>query len=119
MELRRKMKLTVIALCIGVFACVSWVAAPFVGFTYASSKMDWIIASDVTRPEIEENKGFLSSREINQASYFETGLLGYQISSINTIVTYSFLGAFFTVVYNEFDHPLAVINNGMHGRSPM
>ena len=116
-----KMKWAAIALCIGVCASVSWVAAPFVAFKYASSKMEWIITSDVTRSEVEENKGFLSSKEFDRAmsDNHEFVFEEFLANENNKIVTYSLFGIFFTVIYDEDDHPLAIINNGMHGSSPI
>ncbi|MEP6446344.1 MAG: hypothetical protein ABJ034_15830 [Hyphomicrobiales bacterium] len=121
MNAQRIMKWAAITLCIGLCAYVSWIAVPFFGFKYASSKMDWVISSGVTRHEIEENKGLLSSKEIDQAFFSDSSFFQeeYLTDANNKIVTYSLFAAFFTVVYDGSGHTLFVINNGMHGRSPM
>lgn len=83
--------------------------------------MDWVISSGVARHEIEENMGLLSSKEIDRAFFSDSQ--GFQEEYLtdanNKFVTYSLFGAFFTVIYDGSDQTLFVVNNGMHGRSPM
>jgi len=66
---------------------------------------------------VENQKGLLSSREVGRdfiEAYLRLPALAKLDENSNEkIVVYSFIGSFFTVVYNSEDEVISVIDNGV------